>query len=75
MLVDIEGAEIDALRGALKTIAASKPTIMVEVHWIGDDFKAFFETELAPLGYRLSTYSGRPVPEGITRYHALLEPK
>lgn len=74
MLIDIEGAEIDALHGALKTIQKHRPIIMVEVHWLGTAFTDFVKQSLSPLGYRLTTYSGDAIPDGNVRYHGLLMP-
>ncbi len=74
ILIDIEGAEIDALEGALGTIRSKRPVIMVEVHWRGDAFPAFVTQHLLPLGYTATTYEGKPLPSGIIRYHALLLP-
>lgn len=72
LLIDVEGAEIDVLRGGLETIRKFKPAIMVEVHWLGDAFIDFYEKELRPLGYICTTYEGRPIPTENERYHCLL---
>ena len=72
LLIDVEGAEIDVLRGGLKTIRNCKPAIMVEVHWLGKAFVDFYETELQTLGYVCTTYDGLPIPTGNDRYHCLL---
>ena len=74
ILIDIEGAEIEALAGALGILRDKQPVIMVEVHWLGSTFFEFLKDVLAPLGYTASTYDGRPLPEGNVRYHALLLP-
>ncbi len=74
LLLDIEGAELSALRGALETIRRCRPVIMVEVHWLGSSFPEFVQTELVPLGYTATTYEGAPLPTGPERYHALLLP-
>ena len=74
LLIDIEGAELDALEGALGMIARHLPVIMVEVHWLGKGFIDFFERSLKPLGYVATTYEGKPLETGNTRYHALLLP-
>jgi FkbM family methyltransferase len=72
ILIDIEGAEIDALLGALKTIRQYLPVLMVEVHWLGDPFIEFVQTQLVPLGYVATTYEGATLPSGLLRYHCLL---
>lgn len=74
LLIDIEGAELDALEGALGMIARHLPVIMVEVHWLGKGFIDFFERSLKPLEYVATTYEGKPLETGYTRYHALLLP-
>jgi FkbM family methyltransferase len=74
VMLDIEGSEIDALRGALGLISENLPILMVEVHWLGQRFIDFVESELAPLGYSASTYDGEPLPVEPQRYHALLRP-
>jgi FkbM family methyltransferase len=75
MLIDIEGAELDALEAALEMIRTKHPVIMVEVHWLGRAFIDFCESRLIPLGYSVLTYEGRPLPAGNERYHALLLPE
>lgn len=75
LLIDIEGAEIEAIQGAMKTIRQCRPTMMVEVHWLGQKFLDFVERELKPLGYNFATYDGKEPPAGDVRYHAILTPK
>ena len=72
VLIDVEGAELQVLEGMLDTIRESLPAMMIEVHWLGETFPAFFEKLLRPLGYRMTTYGGGSIPAGMTRYHALL---
>jgi FkbM family methyltransferase len=74
LLIDIEGAEIEALESGLKTISSSRPVIMVEVHALGRQFIDFFERTLQPMGYVGSTYEGQSLPAEPVRYHALLVP-
>jgi FkbM family methyltransferase len=75
IMMDIEGAELDALRGAKYLIREHRPTMLIEVHWLGQDFVDFFDQEFRPLGYEATTYSGDPLPtKKIHRYHALLIP-
>lgn len=45
--LDVEGHEVQALRGALATIARSRPLLIVET-WPGD---AWVQAHLSPLGY------------------------
>ena len=72
ILIDIEGAELEALQGAMQTISTHRPILMIEVHWLGKRFLDFVEERLVPLGYVATTYDGQPLPEGHVRYHCLL---
>jgi FkbM family methyltransferase len=73
MKIDVEGAEIDVLRGALETIRRSRPLIVVEVHGIGSEFADFADQELSSLGYRAETMStGDALPRDDSRFHAVL---
>jgi len=72
VMIDAEGAELEVLRGMLKTLRETRPTIMVEVHWRGDAFLNFCSDHLFQLGYKLTTYAGEAPPLGLVRYHALL---
>ena len=76
IMMDIEGAELEALQGGLKTIRRYRPILLIEVHWLGEDFRSFVEEELLPLGYRAKTYDGSPLPPvgELTRYHAMFVP-
>ncbi len=75
LLIDIEGAEIEAIEGGLRTISRHHPVIMVEVHWLGRTFIDFFESVLKPMGYVASTYDNQLLSSELIRYHALLLPK
>lgn len=75
VMIDAEGAELEVLRGMRKTIAAYRPIIMCEVHWLGDDFAQYCSDELAALGYAIQTLEGDELPAFKTRFHALLLPK
>jgi FkbM family methyltransferase len=74
LLIDIEGAEVEAMQGAMNTITQFKPVIMVEVHWLGAKFLDFVDGTLKPLGYTISTYDGKEPPSDVIRYHAILLP-
>jgi FkbM family methyltransferase len=75
VMMDVEGAEIEALRGSLALIRRSRPFMMVEVHWLGETFVEFVEDAILPLGYQVTTYDGSPLPKGRReRYHALFTP-
>jgi FkbM family methyltransferase len=68
--VDVEGAEINVLRGAQGTIEAWHPKILVEVHWLGQRFVEYVNGELEPLGYSARTIDGSALPVDVSRYHA-----
>lgn len=74
--IDVEGAEIGVLKGAMTTIKRFRPLMLVEVHWIGSKFSQYVTQQLAPIGYVGSTLGGGPLPDrdGI-RFHAVLYPK
>jgi FkbM family methyltransferase len=73
ILIDVEGGEIDVLRGMLETLRSHRPVIMCEVHWTGDAFRHFVDENLKEMGYDVTTYAGDPLPTGPSRYHALLQ--
>jgi FkbM family methyltransferase len=73
--IDVEGAEIDVLRGAEETIAESLPLLLIEVHWLGPDFVDYVGTALGPLGYDAESLGGGPLPREPVRFHAVLSPK
>lgn len=75
VMIDVEGGEIDVLRGMLTTLRSYRPIVMCEVHWTGDAFKRLVVGHLAELGYVASTYEGSPLPTMTSRYHALLQPR
>lgn len=74
VMIDVEGAEIHALRGMHETLERHLPTLLVEVHFIGDEFLAYCREHLAPLGYRVEMLGGGDFPASETHYHAILLP-
>lgn len=74
MKIDVEGAEIDVLRGAERTIREHRPVILVEVHWLGELFVSYVEEFVLPLGYAAETIDGRAIPIAAVRCHAVLRP-
>jgi len=75
VMIDVEGAEVEVLRGMADTLARSRPILLCEVHWLGDKMTRCCEEILRPLGYRWTTYSGHAVPTDIVRYHLLAIPE
>ena len=72
VMIDVEGAELDVLRGMKQTLMRCLPSIMCEVHWLGPRFPDFVREELEPLGYVATTYAGGPLPTAHEHFHALL---
>ncbi len=73
--IDIEGAEIAALRGAHEVIEASRPVLLIEVHpTVGPAFADYFEGKLRPLGYQATSLTGGPMPLSSERFHVVLLP-
>jgi FkbM family methyltransferase len=54
--IDIEGGEIDALKGAEQTIGKHRPTLLIATH--GRSIRREVETMLHEWGYELSTLAG-----------------
>jgi FkbM family methyltransferase len=76
MKIDVEGAEIAALKGAHEVIRASRPVLLVEVHpTVGPAFADYFEQTLRPLGYRASSLTNGPMPLSSKRFHVVLVPE
>jgi FkbM family methyltransferase len=72
--LDIEGAEIDALRGSSELIAKYRPTFVIELHWLQQKLADFFATELHPRGYRILDIHGKPhqLAREACREHVIL---
>ncbi|MCE9605632.1 MAG: FkbM family methyltransferase [Planctomycetia bacterium] len=75
VMIDVEGAEIEVLKGMQETLREFRPIVMCEVHWIGDAFLAYCREQIVPLGYTLEPLEGTEFPPSLTRYHAVLVPK
>lgn len=74
LMIDVEGHEIEVLRGCHNLIQRHKPSILCEVHWLGKGFTDYFQDELAPLGYQISNLEGGPAIETPDRWHTVLTP-
>lgn len=72
LIIDVEGHEIEVLKGARFIIRNHLPLINCEVHWLGDTFLRYYTKELKPLGYTLRTIDGSEVPSEATRWQAVL---
>ena len=74
VMIDVEGAEIEVLRGMRETISRHRPVIMCEVHWIGEQFLKYCAEHLTPAGYTVRPLDGRDFSAEPSRFHALLLP-
>ncbi|MGF1579462.1 MAG: FkbM family methyltransferase [Gemmataceae bacterium] len=74
VMIDAEGAEVEVLKGMANTIKECRPVIMVEVHWLGDEFLDYCRENIESIGYTIRPLVGEKLPEGPVRYHAVLEP-
>ncbi len=72
--IDVEGHEVQVLRGMEATIRAHRPIILCEVHWLVREIRELVEGFFKPLGYQAMQIDGQPLPERETRYHLLLIP-
>jgi FkbM family methyltransferase len=64
MKIDVEAASSTSCRGAGRTIGEHRPTILMEVHGLGEPFVNYLEEHLLPLGYDAETVDGQPIPAG-----------
>ena len=80
VMIDVEGAECDVIRGMRGTIAECRPVVLVEVHYIPEAVREVFEEVLEPHGYAARVLDNGSVdpaagwPTGPVRFHVVLEP-
>ncbi|HEY3488856.1 MAG TPA: FkbM family methyltransferase [Candidatus Deferrimicrobiaceae bacterium] len=72
MKVDIEGAEIDMLKGAREVLAKGRPVIFMSLH-SGDLYGRLFPSA-AGFGYRVLGLDGQPLDAGTFSDEAVLVP-
>lgn len=72
--LDVEGAEIEALRGMAGVLRDHRPALLVEVHYHVTTLPAVLDELVRPLGYRVTVLGGGDVPAGGVRGHVLLDP-
>jgi FkbM family methyltransferase len=72
LIIDVEGHEIEVLKGARQIIKQYRPKINCEIHWLGDTFLHYFALELHPLGYRLENIDLQAIPTMPTRWQAIM---
>jgi len=73
IIIDVEGHELAVMAGAISVISQSLPTILCEVHWLGQGFINFVTEHLEPLGYSMANLDGGDVPTDYVRWHAVLK--
>ena len=66
--IDVEGLELEVLRGAQTTIREHRPTLVIEAHF--RELAAAVTARLTTLGYRCATF---PVPYG-PEFHIVAKP-
>lgn len=70
--IDVEGAELEVIEGMRRTIAASRPTILCEMHGKNVDFAALMDE----LGYEVRALEGNlPLAQARWDVHALATPR
>ena len=74
IMIDIEGSEFHAICGMRETLKKYHPTIIMEVHWLIEEFRQTYEEILQPLGYSVRTLDGSPLPTEPVRYHVIFTP-
>ncbi len=74
VLIDVEGTEIQVLRGMRACLSESRPIVLCEVHWLGRQFLDEFAAWIEPIGYVLSSLEHSSPPSDEVRWHAILTP-
>jgi hypothetical protein len=68
--VDVEGYELEVLRGAELTLQRSHPTMMIEMHhWVGAEKEAALFEILARLGYNFDYLDRYPQGRHLAATH------
>jgi FkbM family methyltransferase len=71
--MDVEGAEVRALLGATETLRDARPAWLIELH--SPDLAEQARAILTGAGYRLSTLTGDPIPDGTPLpHHVVAQP-
>jgi FkbM family methyltransferase len=70
MKIDVEGAEIEALRGAEKMIRKKRPILLVELH--SPEIAAEYDLLMKDFNYRTSTLEGEVIQAGQGDYRFVI---
>jgi FkbM family methyltransferase len=74
VLIDVEGAELLVLEGMKEVLKQHKPTIICEIHWLGQAVIDIQQGLLKEVGYEIKTIAGEEISNESVRYHALIKP-
>ena len=75
VMIDVEGAELEVLRGMKETVLRNLPTIVCEVHWIpGPQFLRELGRIFGDFFWSMRSLDGLPLPSSAERYHLVLTP-
>lgn len=74
VMIDVEGAEVEVLRGMAETIRLHRPVVLCEVHWLVEEFGRVRADIFDPLGYTAQTLTGEPLPAVPRHYNAIMLP-
>src|SRR5215218_9140990 len=75
VMIDVEGSEIDVLRGMTRTIREHRPVILCEVHWLGRRFRDACAELVVPAGYSVRRLDGDELTDAAERFHVVLLPE
>jgi len=75
VMIDVEGSEIEVLKGMKNTISSHRPAILCEIHWLNKEVDTFVSDFLRPNRYNVSQLNGDAFPSAPERYHALFVPE
>jgi FkbM family methyltransferase len=75
VMVDVEGAEFEVLRGMRRVLKEHRPIVLCENHWLVDQMNEYCAKELPELGYSVERMDGGSLPTEPIWYHFILKPK
>jgi FkbM family methyltransferase len=75
VMIDVEGSEVEVLRGMAHTIERYRPILLCEVHWLVGEFREVCRELLEPVGYVVQRLDQQPMNDQPERYHAVALPR